>query len=70
MLKKNSDICYEKILEIPCLNCPYKPQGSMVVMVNSLTSTKLLISYNLVPSFLLLFLFSPILLNFNFLYDE
>ncbi|XP_015059661.1 probable aminotransferase TAT2 isoform X1 [Solanum pennellii] len=34
MLKKNSDICYEKTLEIPCLNCPYKPQGSMVVMVN------------------------------------
>lgn len=33
MLKKNSYICYEKILEIPCLNCPCKPQGSMVVMV-------------------------------------
>nr|AHN10105.1 aromatic amino acid aminotransferase 5 [Atropa belladonna] len=33
MLKKNSDMCYEKILEIPCINCPYKSQGSMVVMV-------------------------------------
>ncbi|PHU01184.1 Tyrosine aminotransferase [Capsicum chinense] len=33
MLKKNSDICYEKIKDIPCINCPYKSQGSMVVMV-------------------------------------
>ncbi|KAF3684245.1 Tyrosine aminotransferase, partial [Capsicum annuum] len=33
MLKKNSDICYEKIKDIPCINCPYKSQGSMFVMV-------------------------------------
>ncbi|PHU01185.1 Tyrosine aminotransferase [Capsicum chinense] len=33
MLKKSSDICYEKIQDIPCINCPYKSQGSMVVMV-------------------------------------
>ncbi|MCD7468585.1 hypothetical protein HAX54_006945 [Datura stramonium] len=33
MLKKNLDICYERIMEIPCINCPYKSQGSMFVMV-------------------------------------
>ncbi|MCD7448228.1 hypothetical protein HAX54_039989 [Datura stramonium] len=33
MLKKNSDICHERILEIPCINLPYKTQGSMFVMV-------------------------------------
>ncbi|KAM3289366.1 putative aminotransferase TAT2 [Capsicum chacoense] len=38
MLKKNSDLCYEKILEIPCINCPYKSQGSMVVMVKIITT--------------------------------
>lgn len=33
MLKKNSDICYEQIQDIPSIICPYKSQGSMVVMV-------------------------------------
>lgn len=33
MLKQTSDICYEMIKEIPCISCPYKPQGSMTMMV-------------------------------------
>ncbi|TFJ95086.1 membrane protein [Platysternon megacephalum] len=33
MLKGTSDICCEKIKEIPCLTCTHKPQGSMAVMV-------------------------------------
>ncbi|KAL2523556.1 putative aminotransferase TAT2 [Abeliophyllum distichum] len=33
MLRQTSDICFEKIKEIPCLSCPYKPEGSMAVMV-------------------------------------
>lgn len=33
MLKRTSDICCEKIKEIPCLSCTHKPQGSMAMMV-------------------------------------
>ncbi|KAJ0103560.1 hypothetical protein Patl1_04731 [Pistacia atlantica] len=33
ILKNSSDICYEWIKEIPCISCPYKPEGSMAVMV-------------------------------------
>ncbi|CAI9760491.1 unnamed protein product [Fraxinus pennsylvanica] len=33
MLKQTSDICFEKIKEIHCISCPYKPEGSMAVMV-------------------------------------
>ncbi|XP_076935363.1 putative aminotransferase TAT2 [Bidens hawaiensis] len=33
ILKHASDVCYKKIKDIPCLTCPTKPQGSMVVMV-------------------------------------
>ncbi|KAL2472689.1 putative aminotransferase TAT2 [Forsythia ovata] len=33
MLTQTSDICFEKIKEIQCLSCPYKPEGSMTVMV-------------------------------------
>ncbi|KAI5661724.1 hypothetical protein M9H77_21047 [Catharanthus roseus] len=33
MLKQGSDICYEMIKEIPCISCPYKPEGSMSMMV-------------------------------------
>lgn len=33
ILKHTSDICFEKIKEIPCLTCPQKPQGAMAVMV-------------------------------------
>ncbi|GFP79653.1 probable aminotransferase tat2 [Phtheirospermum japonicum] len=33
ILKQTSDICYEKIKEIPCMSCPAKPEGSMVFMV-------------------------------------
>lgn len=32
-LKQSSDICYEKIKEVPCITCPYKPEGSMALMV-------------------------------------
>lgn len=34
MLKQGSDICYEMIKEIPCISCPYKPEGSMSMMVS------------------------------------
>ncbi|CAK9182977.1 unnamed protein product [Ilex paraguariensis] len=33
ILKQSSEICCNKIKEIPCLTCPQKPQGSMAVMV-------------------------------------
>jgi tyrosine aminotransferase len=33
LLKEASDICYDKIKEIPCITCPHKPEGSMAVMV-------------------------------------
>ncbi|KAL5738163.1 hypothetical protein ACOSP7_030924 [Xanthoceras sorbifolium] len=33
ILKQNSDTCYDKIKEIPCLNCSHKPEGSMAMMV-------------------------------------
>lgn len=31
-LKLSSDICYERIKDIPCITCPYKPEGSMALM--------------------------------------
>ncbi|CAL5414333.1 unnamed protein product [Camellia sinensis] len=33
ILKQTSDICCERIKKIPCISCPYKPVGSMAVMV-------------------------------------
>ncbi|GMP53009.1 hypothetical protein CsSME_00018615 [Camellia sinensis var. sinensis] len=33
ILKQTSDICCERIKEIPCISCPYKPVGSMAVMM-------------------------------------
>ncbi|THG20760.1 hypothetical protein TEA_003834 [Camellia sinensis var. sinensis] len=33
ILKQTSDICCERIKEIPCISCPYKPVGSMAVMI-------------------------------------
>lgn len=35
VLKNSSDICYRWIKEIPCISCPYKPEGSMAVMVRN-----------------------------------
>ncbi|XP_022738209.1 tyrosine aminotransferase-like [Durio zibethinus] len=28
-----ADICYDRLKEIPCITCPYKPEGSMFIMV-------------------------------------
>ncbi|KAF5941208.1 hypothetical protein HYC85_022375 [Camellia sinensis] len=36
ILKQTSDICCERIKKIPCISCPYKPVGSMAVMVRNL----------------------------------
>ncbi|KAI9086667.1 hypothetical protein K1719_031261 [Acacia pycnantha] len=33
ILRDTADICYAKIKDIPCLYCPYKPQGSMFMVV-------------------------------------
>ncbi|CAK9144939.1 unnamed protein product, partial [Ilex paraguariensis] len=33
ILKEAADICYDTIMEIPCMTCPSKPEGSMFVMV-------------------------------------
>lgn len=33
LLRKAVDVCYDRLKEIPCLTCPYKPEGSMFVMV-------------------------------------
>lgn len=40
-LKQTCDICYEKIKQIPCFSCPYKPQGGMCMMVNSFPKLKI-----------------------------
>ncbi|KAF8409202.1 hypothetical protein HHK36_005276 [Tetracentron sinense] len=32
ILRQASDICYDRIKEIPCITCPHKPEGSMFVM--------------------------------------
>ncbi|KAL6286468.1 hypothetical protein ACE6H2_010858 [Prunus campanulata] len=39
IMKEAADIVYDMIKEIPCLTCPYKPQGSMVVLVKLNLST-------------------------------
>ncbi|KAL6529703.1 zinc-finger protein [Orobanche gracilis] len=33
ILKWSSDICYEKIKEIPCISCPSKPDVSIALIV-------------------------------------
>ncbi|PON39015.1 LOW QUALITY PROTEIN: Tyrosine/nicotianamine aminotransferase [Parasponia andersonii] len=33
LLKNSSDICCDRIKEIPCITCPRRPEGSMAVMV-------------------------------------
>ncbi|GAV64012.1 Aminotran_1_2 domain-containing protein, partial [Cephalotus follicularis] len=33
ILKQTSDICCDRIKEIPCIHCPQKPEGSMALMV-------------------------------------
>eukprot|EP00258_Populus_trichocarpa_P051467 XP_024467486.1 probable aminotransferase TAT2 isoform X1 [Populus trichocarpa] len=33
ILKQSSDICCDRIKEIPCISCPYKPEGSMALMM-------------------------------------
>ncbi|XP_050248357.1 nicotianamine aminotransferase 1-like [Quercus robur] len=33
ILREAAHICYDRIMEIPCITCPYKPEGSMFVMV-------------------------------------
>ncbi|KAJ4726363.1 Tyrosine aminotransferase [Melia azedarach] len=32
-LKQASEICCDRIKEIPCISCPHKPEGSMAVML-------------------------------------
>ncbi|XP_044465308.1 tyrosine aminotransferase-like [Mangifera indica] len=38
ILRVAADICYDRIKEIPCINCPTKPEGSMFVMVKLIPS--------------------------------
>lgn len=38
MLRDSADECFEKVKEIPCLNCPSKPEGAMYVMVKLVVS--------------------------------
>ncbi|KAI5671362.1 hypothetical protein M9H77_11726 [Catharanthus roseus] len=33
LLKEAADVCFERLTEIPCITCPYKPEGSMFTMV-------------------------------------
>ena len=33
ILREAAHICYDRIIEIPCITCPNKPVGSMFVMV-------------------------------------
>uniref|UniRef100_A0A7N0ZY60 Aminotransferase class I/classII large domain-containing protein n=1 Tax=Kalanchoe fedtschenkoi TaxID=63787 RepID=A0A7N0ZY60_KALFE len=32
LLRENSNLCYDRIQEIPCMTCPHKPEASMFVM--------------------------------------
>uniref|UniRef100_A0A7N0TJ38 Aminotransferase class I/classII large domain-containing protein n=1 Tax=Kalanchoe fedtschenkoi TaxID=63787 RepID=A0A7N0TJ38_KALFE len=32
LLRELSNLCYDRIQEIPCITCPHKPEGSMFVM--------------------------------------
>ncbi|KAF7805964.1 tyrosine aminotransferase-like [Senna tora] len=34
ILKENADLCYERIKDIPCFTCPYKPEASMFLVGN------------------------------------
>ncbi|KAM3341135.1 hypothetical protein P3S68_028770 [Capsicum galapagoense] len=36
ILKEAVEAFYTKVQEIPCLTCPYKPEGAMCVMVNQM----------------------------------
>ncbi|KAK9676839.1 hypothetical protein RND81_11G105000 [Saponaria officinalis] len=38
ILRKAAEIIYETLQKIPCISCPHKPQGSMLVMVKLDTS--------------------------------
>ncbi|KAG5235437.1 aminotransferase TAT [Salix suchowensis] len=33
ILRHSSDICFDGLKEIPCISCPYKPEGSMAMMM-------------------------------------
>ncbi|KAL3509315.1 hypothetical protein ACH5RR_028716 [Cinchona calisaya] len=33
LLREAADVCYDRLKEIPCFTCPYKPKGSMFAMV-------------------------------------
>uniref|UniRef100_A0A2N9F6K2 Aminotransferase class I/classII large domain-containing protein n=1 Tax=Fagus sylvatica TaxID=28930 RepID=A0A2N9F6K2_FAGSY len=33
IIREAADLCYDRIKEIPCITCPYKPEGSMYAMV-------------------------------------
>lgn len=33
VLRRDADICYEKLKQILCISCPHKPEGSMFVLV-------------------------------------
>nr|XP_023889622.1 tyrosine aminotransferase-like isoform X2 [Quercus suber] len=33
IIREAANLCYERIKEIPCITCPYKPEGSMYTMV-------------------------------------
>ena len=35
ILREAAHICYDRIMEIPCITCPNKPEGSMFVMVRT-----------------------------------
>lgn len=37
IMREAADILYEMIKDIPCLTCPHKPEGSMVVLVSTNT---------------------------------
>ncbi|KAK1566182.1 hypothetical protein QYE76_007574 [Lolium multiflorum] len=33
VMRKTAEICYQKLMDIECITCPHKPEGSMFVMV-------------------------------------
>ncbi|KAK6919102.1 Aminotransferase, class I/classII [Dillenia turbinata] len=33
IMNEAADFCYDRIKDIPCIDCPYKPEGSMFIMV-------------------------------------
>lgn len=35
IVRQTAYLCYDKIMEIPCIMCPHKPEASLFLMVSN-----------------------------------